>query len=184
MHELEGRDAAYRADGTSKLQRLCQIPPETGHFITLLCASAPKGAVLEIGTSGGYSALWLSLACHVRGDVLTTFEILPEKAALARETFRLAGVEALVELIHSDAREVIANYKDVAFCFLDAEKGIYLDCYEKVVPNLVPGGLLVADNIISHKDELQPFIARALDDPRVDALVVPIGTGELICRKI
>ena len=113
-----------------------------------------------------------------------TFEVLADKAALAAETFRLAEVEDVVELAAGDAREHLAACKDISFCFLDAEKEVYADCYEAVVPNLVPGGLLVADNAINHRETLQPMLDRALTDPRVDALMVPVGKGELVCRKL
>ena len=106
-----------------------------------------------------------------------------EKARLARETFKAAGIEEVVELIVGDAREYLHNYKDISFCFLDADKEVYHDCYEKIVPNLVKGGLLVADNAITHKEVLTPMLDRALNDERVDALVVPIGSGVLVCRK-
>jgi caffeoyl-CoA O-methyltransferase len=183
MHLLEERHAQEKLDGTPLLQRLRQIPPETGKFLALLCASAPAGGVLEVGTSGGYSSLWLSLACQERGNQLTTFEILEEKVARAKETFDAARVSSLIQLIHGDARHVISGYANVAFCFLDAEKDVYTDVYEKVVPNLVRGGILAADNIISHAAELGSFTTRAENDPRVDALVVPIGKGILVCRK-
>jgi caffeoyl-CoA O-methyltransferase len=184
MQYLESLDKKDRLDGTPTLQRLRQIPPETGRFIALLAAIAPKGTYLEIGTSAGYSTLWLALACKELGRKLVTFEVLEEKVSLAKETFKVAGVEEVVELITGDAREYLHNYKNVSFCFLDAEKEIYYDCYEKVVPNMVKGGLLVADNAISHKDELKAMLKRALNDRRVDALAVPIGRGELVCRKL
>jgi len=184
MQEMESRDVIDRTNGTPITERLRQIPPETGKFLALLCASAPKGNVIEIGTSGGYSSMWLSLAGRVRGDPLTTFEILPNKIELAKETFRIAGLENVIRLIHGDARQILDQYHQIAFCFLDAEKDIYSDCYEKVVPNLVQGGLLAADNVLSHKDDLNSFVERAQGDPRVDALTVPIGKGVLLCRKI
>jgi predicted O-methyltransferase YrrM len=184
MRELEAQDALDREDGTPRFQRLRQIPPVAGKFLALLCASTPKGGVLEVGTSGGYSSLWLSLACRERGNHLTTFEILEEKVVRANETFKLAKVSDQIQLIQGDARQVIDGYKDVAFCFLDAEKEIYLDIYEKVVPNLVPGGILAADNAINHADALADFIAQAENDPRVDAMVVPIGKGVFVCRKL
>jgi predicted O-methyltransferase YrrM len=184
MRELEAQDALDREDGTSRPQRLRQIPPVTGKFLALLCASTPQGGVLEVGTSGGYSSLWLSLACRERGNHLITFEILEEKVARANETFEIAEVNDQIQLIHGDAREAIDRYKDIAFCFLDAEKEIYLDIYERVVPNLVSGGILAADNAINHAEELADFIAQAEDDPRVDALVVPIGKGVFVCRKV
>lgn len=184
MLYLEEIDARDRLDGTARMERLRQIPPETGRFLALIAACAPKGKYIEIGTSAGYSTLWLALACRQMGRKVTTFEILDEKAELAKETFKLAGVEDVVELIHGDALELLTEYKDIGFCFLDAEKEIYSDCYEAVVPNMVPGGILVADNAINHAETLQPMLNRALVDDRVDAMIVPIGKGELVCRKL
>ena len=184
MQLLEQIDARDRGDGTPQAQRLRQITPGTGRFLALLAANAPQGAFLEIGTSAGYSTLWIALACEMSGRTVTTFEVMPEKAALARETFRAAGVEEIVRLVEGDARAHLAAYRDIAFCFLDAEKDVYRDCYEAVIPRLVPGGLLVADNAVNHRERLQPMLDRALADERVDALIVPIGKGELVCRKI
>ena len=184
MHYLEEIDSRDRQDGTPHLKRLRQVPPETGRFIALLAASAPPGAYIEIGTSAGYSTLWLALACRQSGRTITTFEILEEKVQLARETFRLAGVEDVVESVQGDARSHIAGLGGLAFCFLDAEKDVYQDCYDLVVPSLVPGGVLLADNAIDHKQALGPMLDSALNDARVDALVVPIGKGVLVCRKI
>jgi predicted O-methyltransferase YrrM len=183
MSELEEIDARDRVDGTPRLERLRQVPPVTGEFIALLAATAPAGIVVEIGTSAGYSTLWLALACRETNRMLTTFEVLPEKVALARETFRQADAEDVVELVHGDAREYLAGLPDIGFCFLDAEKEVYADCYDLVVPRLVRGGLLVADNATNHYETLRPVIDRALNDPRVDAMVVPIEKGELVCRR-
>ena len=184
MRYLQSLDKQERLAGKPMLRRLRQIPPETGKFIALLAAAAPEGTYLEIGTSGGYSTLWLALACKELGRKLITFEVLEEKVELAKETLKKAGVQDVVELVPGDARDHLHKYKNVSFCFLDAEKDQYLDCYEKVVPNMVLGGLLVADNVISHKDQLKLMVDRALSDQRVDALVVPIERGELVCRKI
>ena len=184
MHQLEQQDAQDRVDGTPRLQRLRQIPPDTGKFIALLAANTPEGAIIEIGTSAGYSTLWLAVACEQAGRTLTTFELLPEKVKLAQETFQLAQVADVVTLVEGDALEFLAQMDDIAFCFLDAEKEVYAACYKAVIPKLVKGGLLVADNAINHRETLQPMIDQALADTRVDALVVPIGKGELVCRKI
>ena len=183
MKELEKRDAIDRVDGTAMLDRLRQIPPETGQFLGLLAASAPKGAWIEIGTSAGYSTLWLALACRESGQTLTTFEILAAKSAMAAQTIAAAGVGDVVTLVEGDFLAHVDTLGEIGFCFLDAEKEIYGSCDEAIVPRLVPGALLVADNAISRQADLQPMIEAALSDPRVDALVVPIGTGELVCRK-
>lgn len=181
---LEAIDSRDRLDGTPRYQRLRQITPETGRFIALLAANAPDGFWLEIGTSAGYSSLWLSLACRLRGCKLTTFEILPEKASLAHQTFLAANTGEYIDLLEGDALTLVKAYKPVGFCFLDAEKNIYQACYDLVIPEILPGGWLVADNALNHQVELQPFLDFALADQRVDGQVLPIGKGLLVCRKI
>ena len=184
MHYLEQIDAQDRKDGTPRLQRLRQILPETGKFLALLSANTPEGQIIEIGTSAGYSTLWLILAAQMLGRKVITFELLPEKVKRAEETFRIAGVESSVKVIAGDAREYLENYENIAFCFLDAEKEQYKYLYELVIPRMTRGGLLVADNAINHFDTLKPMIEHALQDERVDALVIPVGKGELVCRKV
>src|SRR5512143_265382 len=171
MHQLEHIDSRDRTDGTPQSKRLLQIPPEAGRFIAIMAATAPDGQHIEIGTSGGYSTLWQALACRATGRKMTTFEVSEEKVKLARLTFDVAGVAGVVTLIHGDALQYLSTYRDIGFCFLDAEKQIYGRCYESVIPSMVRGGLLLADNAISHKDALQPMLDRALGDDRVDALI-------------
>jgi predicted O-methyltransferase YrrM len=154
-----------------------------GKFIALLAASAPEGRCIEIGTSAGYSTLWLALACRATSRKVTTFEVLNEKAELARTTFEICRVLDVVQLVRGNALDHLSECKGIGFCFLDAEKDVYDRCYEAVVPHLVPGGLLVADNAINHEATLRPMLERAIRDERVDALIVPIGKGELVCRK-
>jgi caffeoyl-CoA O-methyltransferase len=183
MRRLEAIDSMDRVDGTQHLSRLRQVPPETGRFLAVLAAGAPSGKIIEVGTSAGYSSLYLALACKELNRKLLTFEILEEKARLARETFKLAKIENVVELIVGDARSYLKDMTEIAFCFLDAEKETYQDCYNLIIPRMVQGALLVADNAISHAKELQPFIDTANTDDRVDAVIVPIGKGELVCRR-
>ncbi|MBY8985661.1 MAG: O-methyltransferase [Candidatus Lokiarchaeota archaeon] len=184
MKFLEDLDSKDRNDGTPRLERLRQIPPETGKFLSILVASAPKGRFIEIGTSAGYSTLWLALACKLLGTTVTTFEILKEKVTIAKETFKETNMGEIIELIEGDARNYIKKFDNIAFCFLDAEKEVYEDCYDLVIPNMVHGGFLVADNAINHYETLKPMLDKALNDDRVDALIVPIGKGVLLCRKL
>ena len=158
-----GRVAGRGAQGNRPRRRcLNQISPEEGRFLALLAASAPEGVVLEIGTSAGYSTLWISLACELLGRRITTFEISPERAEMARETFQAARRDSIVTLVEGDARQYLRQYENVAFCFLDAEKTLYGEFYETVVPRLVTGGLLVADNAGSHREERRDDRERVL----------------------
>lgn len=183
MEGLEKIDIADRSDGTPRMHRLRQIPPETGRFVSMLASLAPDGHFIEIGTSAGYSALWISLACVERGIKLKTYEILPEKISKARETFSAANITEFVELIEGDALAYLKDLDNVSFCFLDAEKELYQKCYDIIIPKLVKNGLLIADNAINHYETLKPMIDFSLSDDRVDSMVVPIGKGELFCRK-
>jgi predicted O-methyltransferase YrrM len=184
MNRLERIDKRDREDGTPRMMRLRQIPPETGRFLAFIAVTAPPGEIVEIGTSAGYSTLWLSLAALERDRTITTFELSPEKVVLAKQTLAAAEVEDRVNQVQGDARDYLPDIADIGFCFLDTEKEIYDDCYEAVVPNLVPGGILVADNAESHRRTLTPFINRVMTDHRVDALIAGIGKGLLICRKV
>lgn len=184
MEYLEEIDRRDRLDGTPRIKRLRQIPHETGKFISILAACAPKGEFLEIGTSVGYSTLWIALACQLNENKITTFEILKEKAKLARETFQITNLEKIIELIEDDARNYLNRYKNISFCFLDAEKEIYGECYELIIPNMVKGGIFIADNAINHYKTLKPMLDKAMADDRVDSLIMAIGKGELVSRKI
>lgn len=184
MRFLEQMDEIDRRNGTPRADRLRQIPPVTGRFLALMAATAPVGKIVEIGTSAGYSTLWLALAAQATGKHVTTFEVLDNKIKLATETLQLAGIQDMVQLIQGDARDHLALMASIGFCFLDAEKELYQDCYDLVVPNLVSGGILLADNVISHAQGLEHLVQFASADPRVDTVVVPIGKGLLFCRKI
>jgi caffeoyl-CoA O-methyltransferase len=151
------------ADGTPRLDRLRQIPPETSKFLALIAVGAPGRCWIEIGTSAGYSTMGLALTARAVGAAITTVEVLPGKIALARETFQLTNIGDVVTLVEGDSRAVLAHYHDMTFCFLDAEKEIYADCY-----NLVRGGLMVA-------------VTRSITAPRC----TPGWIAHLpVCRKI
>jgi caffeoyl-CoA O-methyltransferase len=185
MQYLERLDAEHRKhDDMAHFDRLRQVPPATGKLLALLAAGAPDGIFLELGTSGGYSTLWLSLAARAAGRKIVTFERSEAKIRLARETLKAAGVDSIVEIVTGDVLDHLPGYHNVAFCFLDVEKSVYLSCYETVVPNMVAGGLVVADNVISHRDDCAAMLKRALTDGRVDALIVPVGSGLLVARKV
>jgi caffeoyl-CoA O-methyltransferase len=122
MRALEQIDARDRADGTPHSKRLRQISPEVGRFIAVLAASAPSGRYVEIGTSAGYSTMWLSLACREVGRKITSFELLEDKVHLARETIDSSGVSDVVELVHGDAVKHLPECENVAFCFWTARR--------------------------------------------------------------
>jgi caffeoyl-CoA O-methyltransferase len=183
MNYLEEIDKRDRIDGTERLKRLRQIPPETGKFLALLAANCPKGEFVEIGTSAGYSSLWISLALNCREEKLMTFEILQEKVKLAMETFAVSNVSDKIQLIEGDFLRKHESINGIAFCFLDCEKDLYEKCFDIISDKLVKGGMLVADNAINHYEHIKGMMNKAEKDDRFDCLTVPIGKGEFICRR-
>lgn len=184
MARLEARDAAERERQAPRAERLRQISPDVGRFLqTIVLARRPR-TIVEIGTSGGYSTIWLSLAARDVGATVTTLEIDPKKVALASANLRDAGLDGVAAIVAGDAAVYLRARKEpFDFAFLDAEKEDYAAYLDMVVPLLSPGGVLVADNLLSHEEDLAPFRDRALADARLSGLVVPIGRGELLAVK-
>lgn len=126
------------------------VPVEDGRLLRVLVESINAKHVVEIGTSNGYSGIWLALALRTTGGRLTTYEIDSRRAALARDNFRRAGVEHLVTLVEGDAHVEVIKLRDpIDFLFLDADKSGYLDYLTKLLPLVRPGGLIVAHNMRS-----------------------------------
>jgi len=162
---------------------LRSVDSDVARILALLAISAPPGAFLELGSSGGYSSLWLSLAARAKGVRLTTVDLNEKKVALAKENISRAGAASLVEVIHGDAFDFAGRSEPLAFCFSDIEPPeLNAKIYELVVPRLVPGGWLVVDNVTSPRHQKQ-FIERAYSDPRVDCVLLPFPKGDMICRK-
>lgn len=176
MRELE--------EETSRNQPfLRSVDTDVGRLLSLLAMSAPKGAFLELGSSGGYSALWLSLAARAKGVTLTTVDLDEKKFALARDNIARAGAAGTVQAVHGDAFDYAGRAEPIAFCFSDIEPPeLNAKIYEQIVPRLVPGGWLVVDNVTSPRVQTA-LIERARTDPRVDCVLLPFPKGDLVCRK-
>ncbi len=185
MRRLEAQDARDRGDGTPRSERLRTVRPEVGEFLLTIALAAGAQTIVEIGTSGGYSTLWLAAAARRNAGRVITFEIDPAKVILARQTFADADVDDVVELRAEDAFTGLEELEyEADLIFLDAEKQDYEAFLELVVETLRPGGTLVADNLESHAEELAAFRKAALAHPRLCGLVVPIGRGELLAVKL
>ena len=185
MAELEARDEADRLSGTPQARRLRAVAPEVGQLLLTLAVAAGARTIVEVGTSGGYSTLWLASAAERTGGRVTTFEVDPAKVALARRTFDAAGVAGLVDLRHGDGGAGLAEFQGTAdLVFVDSEKDDYERLLELAIQALRPGGLFVADNLVSHASQLVRFRELALSDPRLSGVVVPLGGGELIATRL
>jgi len=162
---------------------LRSVDSDVARVLSLLALSAPRGAFLELGSSGGYSSLWLSLAARARGGTLTTVDLDKKKVALARTNIAQAGADGAVQVFHGDAFDYAGQPEPLAFCFSDIEPPENnAKIYELIVPRLVPGGWLIVDNVTSPRVQTA-LINRAKTDTRVDSVLLPFPKGDLICRK-
>ncbi len=185
LRELEsfGEDNDARAAG--RWDRMLNITPDTGEFLALLVEALRARRVLEVGTSNGYSTLWLADAVESLGGRLTTVDFLAAKADLASRNVERAGLTASVEQRVADAGEFLASQASGRFdlVFLDADRSYYLAWWPLVQAVLAPGGLLVTDNAVSHAAEMEPFMQSVRATPGYRTSLVPVGNGEFLALK-
>jgi caffeoyl-CoA O-methyltransferase len=184
MSRLEGQDDRDRGDGTPQSKRLRAIRPEVGEFLLTLATAVRARAIVEVGTSGGYSTLWLALAAKRSGGRVDTYDVDPAKVEIARQNLSEAGLSGFVDAHLEDGYAGLQRLDGQAdLVFIDAEKEDYERFLDPAVRALRPGGTLVADNLTSHEEDLAGFRQKALGHPLLSGLVVPIGRGELVVVK-
>jgi predicted O-methyltransferase YrrM len=178
LSRLEEEDRQERAAGLPSAQRARQIEPTTGRFLFALAASQAGIEVLEVGSSRGYSSIWLAAGARVLGGRLVTLEHDPEKCAAWRGNVAAAGLEEWAELVEGSAFETLAGTSDVFdLVFLDAEKDDYEALFALLRPLLDAGALVVADNVLSHADPLAAYSGARQADQTLSSVTVPLDRG-------
>ena len=183
--ELERFGAANDAVNTERPRRMLNITRDTGEFLSVLVRAMIARRVLEIGTSNGYSTLWLAEAARDIGGQVTTVELSESKIRLASENFARSGLLPFIRLIHDDAGRVLERSEADAFdlVFLDSERPEYPGWWPDLRRVLRPGGLLVVDNATSHPEQMAPFAALVKADAAFTTSLVPVGNGEFLAVK-
>jgi predicted O-methyltransferase YrrM len=175
---LEEQDRAEREAGMPAKQRSRQVAPTTGRFLFTLAASQAGIEVLEVGGSRGYSSIWLAAGARVLGGRVVSLEHDPEKCAAWRENVATAGLEEWAELVEGDAFETLRRTSDVFdLVFMDAEKDDYEALFGLIRPLVDAGGLVVADNVLSHADPLAAYSAARQADPVLVSVTLPLDRG-------
>jgi caffeoyl-CoA O-methyltransferase len=172
-------------DDMDKNQRrgMMNVPIVDGRLLRLLTETTGAKHVVEIGTSNGYSGIWLCLALQKTGGKLTTHEINAERAALARENFKRAGVDKLVTLVEGDAHETVSKIKEpIDILFLDADKEGYIDYLNKLLPLVRPGGLVAAHNINPRQGDPR-YIEAITTNPDLETIFYTQGGGVSVTLK-
>ena len=185
MVELEQLGKTNDSSTSERPRKMLNITRDTGEFLAVLIRATLARRVLEIGTSNGYSTLWLASAARAIGGSVTTVEYSDYKIGLASKNFDRLGLAAYISLVHDNAGRVLERSADAVFdfIFLDSERPEYPGWWPNLKRVLRPGGLLVVDNATSHPDEMAPFVALVEADASFTTSLVPVGNGEFMAVK-
>jgi caffeoyl-CoA O-methyltransferase len=178
LERLEREDADERARRLPPAERARPVARTTGQFLFALVSPQADCEVLEIGGSRGYSAVWLAAGVRTLGGRVLSLESDPAKAEAWRRNIADAGLEDWAELVEGNAFETLARIDDVFdVVFLDAEKDDYERLFALARGKLEPGGLVIADNVLSHPDPLAQYAAARQADPSLSSVTVPLDRG-------
>jgi predicted O-methyltransferase YrrM len=183
LDRLYADDARQREAGLPSAQRTRNLNRETGEFVNLLAKAVGAKRILEIGSSNGVSALWWAAALAETGGQLIGAELMPERADQANANLAEAGLAGFGQVVPGPAGETIKTLTPgFDILFIDAEKDDYLGHFEAAFPLLRAGGLVIADNVISHDLSNYQKMLRSRSD--VQTSTVPIGQGIEVSLKL
>jgi predicted O-methyltransferase YrrM len=170
LEVLDDMDKNQRAGSLS-------VPRDDGRLLRILTESINAKNVVEVGTSIGYSGLWICLGLQKTGGHLTTHEIDPKRVAQARENFKRAGLEKYVTIVEGDAHQTISNIKaTIDMLFLDADKEGYIDYLNKLLPLIRPGGLIIAHNM-NRRQADQSYVSAITTNSALETIFINIGSS-------
>ena len=162
------------------------LHPDSAALLAVLVRAKQARKVLEVGTSNGYATLWLADAVRDTGGSLRTLEIDKARKKAARQNLREAKLDDYVRMEVCDAGEFLRDYpKYFDVVLLDADRSQYTAYWPHLQRILTkPGSLLVVDNVLSHADEVQAFIALVEADKNFSSMVLDIGAGLLLASSV
>lgn len=184
LAELETSGLEHDARQTEHYCRMLNLEPDTAQLISILVQSGRKTRGLEIGTSNGYSTLWLADAMQQMGGHVVSIDSSAEKHMLADANLQRSSLREYVTLLTGDAADVLAGLTGAFdFVFLDADRRQYPDLLPLLLPRLLPGALLLADNVHSHPFEIADYLAALTARPDFASVTVGVGKGLSVAYK-
>ena len=162
------------------------IPRETGIMLNMFIKMMNAQNALEIGTSNGYSGLWLAKALKETGGQLTTIEFYEKRQSVAIENFKTCGVFDIITPIQGSACDILERFEDSKkfdFVFIDANKREYVKYLELIKPHLTQKAFIAADNITSHAEKVQTFIDAIDADNNFQYEILNLSGGLLTAYK-
>lgn len=182
LNELYQSFIKFDATQCNRIDRYRNIEPESALFLAMQVRIQQSKKILEIGTSTGYSTLWLADAAQVTGAKVTTLEIDEKRTAQAKLYAQELQVDDVIDFWVGDAQNFLEKSQEkYDFILLDTERDAYLN-YWIYLQNMiqVKGGVLIVDNVISHAAEVKSLINEIKQDSRFMTTTLPIGAGLFI----
>ncbi|HVB33458.1 MAG TPA: class I SAM-dependent methyltransferase [Patescibacteria group bacterium] len=160
---------------------LLGVGAETGTFLNILIKAKRPRTILEVGTSYGYSTLWLAEAARAVGARVISLEVSEDKTVLAKQMIARAGLQSSVEFVVGDALEKIPTVTGtIDFALIDLWKELYIPSFDRLYPKLSDGALVAADNVIFpvfYAESAAEYISHVRSQPGIESVTVPIGSG-------
>jgi predicted O-methyltransferase YrrM len=185
--EEQRRTAAPGAPGTNLDDLLLSVGREAGMLLYLLASGAQSKRILELGTSYGYSTVWLAAAARITGGKVVSLELRDFKIEYARQALTRAGLSTRVEFHAGDCLETLKTLSGpFDFVLLDVWKDVYLPCFELIHPKLAPGAIIAADNMLLPevvRPQAEAYRKRVRAAGDLDSVLLDIGNGVEISRK-
>ncbi len=178
LNELYKEGQRYDASEQDRSKKLLNLEPQSAQFLSILVRSSRRTRLLEIGTSNGYSTIWLAWATRAVGGHIISIDRESHKQVLADANLCRARLRDVVDLVCGDATEVVANLPGpIDFVFFDADRRSAPAQLALLMPILTPDALVLADNVLSHPDEIAGYLAAVEALPQFEHLVLPLGKG-------
>jgi len=181
------RTMAPGAPGTNLDDLLLSVGREAGILLYLLASGGQSKRILELGTSYGYSTVWLAAAARATGGKVLSLELRDFKIEHARQALTRAGLSSRVEFHAGDCLETLKTLPGpFDFVLLDVWKDLYLPCFELVHPKLAPGAIICADNMLLPqvvRPQAEAYRARVRAAGDLDSVLIDVGNGIEISRK-
>jgi len=159
---------------------MMNVAPAEGEYLSDLVQKLKARRVLEIGTSNGYSGIWLAMALRETGGKLITLDLDEGRRSLALKNFRATGFDDIIESRLGDALKLLHSVQGpFELVFIDAWKPDYKKYLELTLPMVPPGGIIAAHNVDSHPQEMPDFLDAVRTDPRLKTEFVKVGPAGL-----
>ncbi|MFF9550771.1 O-methyltransferase [Methylobacterium fujisawaense] len=182
QERTQPREAPGGPDGGQD-QRMRAVGPQTGKLLNLLARSLDAPTILELGTSFGYSGIWLAEAARATGGRLVTMEVHAYKSAFARDMAQKAGLADHIDFKVGDAVKMIhALPHSIDFVLVDLWKDLYVPCLEAFFPKLNSGAIIVADNVRTDRSDVMDYVRAVRAKRDMTSVMLPVGQGIEISR--